>query len=162
MTVFACRPQSSYRDNDIFWIFPVVLCHAFCMWHWPICKNLDLSFIWGHHHLNLGDDRPINRLLHYLLHRTDETQQGRNSCPRLQMLQFLAFNLDSIMPCFLRSISLASLFGNNNGSPYPLTPPLNFQFTFYEGDRRQANMMHDCSLLSPQFNDEFTFFRSRF
>ena len=30
----------------------------------------------------------------YLLHRADETQQGRNSCPRLQML---AFSLNSIM-----------------------------------------------------------------
>ena len=30
-----------------------VLCHAFCMWHWPICKHLDLSFIWGYHHLDL-------------------------------------------------------------------------------------------------------------
>ena len=29
-----------------------------------------------------------------LLHRADETQQGRNSCPRLQLL---AFSLDSIM-----------------------------------------------------------------
>ena len=27
-------------------------------------------------------------------HRADETQQGRNSCPRLQ---FLAFSLDSVM-----------------------------------------------------------------
>ena len=23
------------------------------LWHWPICKNLGLSFIWGHHHLHL-------------------------------------------------------------------------------------------------------------
>ena len=23
------------------------------MWHWPICKKLDLSFIWGHHYLHL-------------------------------------------------------------------------------------------------------------
>ena len=111
-------------------------------------KNLDLSFIWCHHHPHLVDDRPVNQLTSSpLLHRTDETQQGQNSCPQLQMLQSLAFNLDSIMPCFLRSISLASLFGNNNGSPYPLPPPLNFQFTFYEGDRRQANMLHDCALL---------------
>ena len=32
--------------------FPIVPCHAFCMWHWPIGKDLDLSFIWGHHHLS--------------------------------------------------------------------------------------------------------------
>ena len=44
-TVFVCL-QSPYRGNNmIFWIFPVILCHAFCMWHWPICKNVDLSFI---------------------------------------------------------------------------------------------------------------------
>ena len=52
-------PQFPYDGNDmIFWFFPIVPCHAFCMWHWPICKNLDLSFIWGHHHLHLvGMDR---------------------------------------------------------------------------------------------------------
>ena len=33
-------------------------------------------------------------ILHSLLHRTDETQQGRNSCLRLQLL---AFSLNSIM-----------------------------------------------------------------
>ena len=50
---FVC-PQFPYRGNDtIFWIFPIVPCHAFCMWHWPIGKDLDLSFIWGHHHLHL-------------------------------------------------------------------------------------------------------------
>ena len=51
-TVCVC-PQISYRGNDmIFWIFVIVPCHAFCMWHWPIGENLDLSFIWGHHHLS--------------------------------------------------------------------------------------------------------------
>ena len=50
---FVCS-QFPYRGNDtIFWIFPIVLCHAFCMWHWPIGKDLDLSFIWGHPHLHL-------------------------------------------------------------------------------------------------------------
>ena len=96
-TVFFVCPQSPYRDNDmIFCIFPVVLCHAFRKWHWPICKKLDLRFIWGHHHLHLVDmdDQSINGLLHYWLHRADETQQGRNSCPRLQ---FWSFSLDSIM-----------------------------------------------------------------
>ena len=38
---------------SLFWIFPIVPCHAFCMWHWPIGKDLDLSFIWGHHHLHI-------------------------------------------------------------------------------------------------------------
>ena len=77
--------------------------------HWSIWKKLDLSFIWGHHHLYLVDD-PLTRLLHYLLHRADETQQGRNSCPRLQ---FLALSLNSIMSLFRQAfyaiISLASL-----------------------------------------------------
>ena len=43
-------------------------------------------------------------LLHNLLHRADETQKGRNSCPRLQ---FLAFSLDSIMslPCAFYVVS---------------------------------------------------------
>ena len=27
-----------------FWIFPVVFCYAFCMWHWPICKNFGFEF----------------------------------------------------------------------------------------------------------------------
>ena len=49
---FVC-PQLPYRGNDmIIWIFPIVPCHAFCMWHWPIGRSLDLSFIWGHHHLS--------------------------------------------------------------------------------------------------------------
>ena len=82
-TVFVC-PQSPYRGNDIiFWIFPDVLCQAFWMWHWPICKNVDMSFIWGHQHLHLVgmDDQSIAWLLHYLLHCVDETQQGRKGYP---------------------------------------------------------------------------------
>ena len=91
------REAHTYRRNDmIFWIFHIVHCHAFCMCHWPIGKDLDLSFIWGHHLLHLAgmNDQSISWILHYLLHRADETQQGRNSCPRLQ---FLAFSFDSIM-----------------------------------------------------------------
>ena len=72
----------------IFWIFPIVPCHAFCMWHWPIGKNLDSSFIWGHHHLIVSIWISVYQLntSYSLLRRTDETQQGRNSCLRLQML----------------------------------------------------------------------------
>ena len=52
-TVCVCL-QFLYRGNDtIFWIFPIVPCHAFCMWHWPTGKDLDLSFIWAHHHLHI-------------------------------------------------------------------------------------------------------------
>ena len=65
---------------------------------WPIGKELvlDLNFIWGHHHLHLVgmNDLSTSWLIHNLLHRASDTQQGRNSCPRLQ---FLAFNLDSVM-----------------------------------------------------------------
>ena len=88
-TVFVC-PHFSYRGSGdmIFWIFPVnVLCHAFCMWHWSIGKDLDLSFIRGHHHLDLVgmNDQSISWWLHNKLHRANETQQGRN------------FSLNSIM-----------------------------------------------------------------
>ena len=55
-----------YRGNDIiFWIFPIVPCHAFCMWHWPIGRDLDLSFIWGHHHLSEYMD--ISRTADYFI-----------------------------------------------------------------------------------------------
>ena len=51
-TVCVCL-QLPYRGNDmIFWIFPIVPCHAFCLWHWPIGEDLDLSSIWGHHRLS--------------------------------------------------------------------------------------------------------------
>ena len=52
-TAFVC-PQFPYRGNDtILWTFPIVPCHAFCMCHWPIGKDLYFSFIWGHHHLHI-------------------------------------------------------------------------------------------------------------
>ena len=82
----SCLCAVSYRGTDM--IFSI-LCHAFCMWHWPIGNDLDLGFICGHHHLHLVDDQSISWLLHYSLHRADGTQQGRNSCP---LLQFLAFS----------------------------------------------------------------------
>ena len=94
-TAYVC-PQYPYRGNDmIFWIFAIVHCHAFSMWHWPIGKDLYLSFIWDHHHLHLVgmDNQSINWLL---LHRAAETQQGLNSCRPL-LHDFLAFSLDSIM-----------------------------------------------------------------
>ena len=57
--------------------------------HVTLTNLLKLRFKFHHHLLHLLDDRQIN----HLLHRADQTQQGRNSCPRLQ---FLAFSLDSI------------------------------------------------------------------
>ena len=81
--------ESPNRDNYImmiFWIFPVVLCHGFCIWHWPNCKKLGFSLMWGHHdhHLHLVNDLLTTWLPYYLLHRADENQQGRSSCTRLQ------------------------------------------------------------------------------
>ena len=45
----------------IFWIFPIVSCRAFYMWHWPIGKDLDLSFNWDHHHLHLAGIWMVSR-----------------------------------------------------------------------------------------------------
>ena len=39
------------------WSLSTVRCYAFCMWHFPIRKHLDLSFIWGLHHVLWKDDR---------------------------------------------------------------------------------------------------------
>ena len=56
-TVCVC-PQFPYRGNNtIFRTFPVVPCHAFCMWHGPIGKDLDFSFIWGNNHLRISVDQ---------------------------------------------------------------------------------------------------------
>ena len=43
-TVSVC-PQSPYGSNDIIiWIFPDVLCLAFCMQHWPMWKKIGYKF----------------------------------------------------------------------------------------------------------------------
>ena len=114
---FVC-PQFPYRGNDtIFWIFPIVPCHAFCMWHWPIGKDLDLSFIWGHHHLHLVglwiSVNPGSQPAAYftacftVLKRPNKVETAVHGCN-------LAFSLDSIVSLpllsFRCSISLASLF----------------------------------------------------
>ena len=106
-----CTRFSVFVTSSVCLQSPSFLLITFCGLHWPLCKKLDLSFIWGHHHLHLVDDQPINWLLHYLQHRGDETQQGWKSCPGLQ---FLAFGLDYhvfVPLSFLRrdSISLGSL-----------------------------------------------------
>ena len=90
-TVFVC-PQSPYRENDItFWVLPIIHRRAFCMWYWPIRKHLDLSFICGHYHAHLVDDRSTSWLLYILLlHRPDETQPGRRA-KQLSMVAILGF-----------------------------------------------------------------------
>ena len=116
-TVFVC-PQFPYRGNDMHDILDFFYCLLSRVLHLTLAKFATIwiwvSSQWGHHRLHLVgsmDDQAIScGLLHYLLYRTNKTQQGQNSCPRLQ---FLPFSLDSIMSfycCFLRNISLASLF----------------------------------------------------
>ena len=91
---FCLSAASLSRQHDILDFSCCPLSRVLHMTLAPICKNLDLSFIWGHHHLRHSvDGRSINRL-HNLLHRANETQQGRNSCQRVQ---FLTFSLNSIM-----------------------------------------------------------------
>ena len=83
-TVCVC-PQLPYRDNDmIIWIFPIVPCHAFCMWHWPIGKDLDLKFIWGHHHLSeyMDISRPAEYFIacYTVLTRPNKVETAVNGC----------------------------------------------------------------------------------
>ena len=49
-------------------------------------------------------DMSTSRLLHYLLHRADETQQDQNSCPWLQFLAFLEYF------CYSHFTSFIALF----------------------------------------------------
>ena len=109
-SVFVC-PQFPYRGNDmIFWIFSVVLCHAFCMWHWPICKNLDLNFIWGHHHLHLVgmDQWSVDQLITSLLATPcwrDPTRSKQLSTVAILGFQFGLYHV--VVPLsFLRSCFL--------------------------------------------------------
>ena len=111
-------PQLPYRCNDmIFWIFPIVPCHAFCMWHWPIGKDLDLSFIWGHHHLS--EYRDISRQAEYfiacytVLTRPNKVETAVHGCRfvgfHVAIVRFSVYHVVAPLS-FSRSISLASLF----------------------------------------------------
>ena len=61
------------------------------------------------------DDQSISWLLHYLLHRADKTQQGRNS-RKMSTVAILGFHFgryhDVAPLSFLRNISLASLLSS--------------------------------------------------
>ena len=99
----------------IFWIFRTVPCHAFCMWHWPMGKDLDLSFIWGHHHLHLvglwiSVDQLITSQLATPCWR-DPTRSKQLSTVAILGFQFGLYHVVAPLS-FLRSISLASLFAN--------------------------------------------------
>ena len=100
--------QFPYRGNNmIFWIFRVVLCRAFCIWHWPIGKDLDLSFIWGHrHHLHLVG-MMISWSADYFitcytvltrLNKVETAVHGCNSCSPAALGTYLAL---SSIQCFL-------------------------------------------------------------
>ena len=121
---FSCRtvcvcPQFPYRGNDtILWIFPIVHCQAICMWHWPIGKDFNLSFFWGHHHLHtvsLWISVDQLNIAELATPCREETQQGPNNCPRLQ------FGYRVVAPLsFLRSINLVSLLSVRKYSWTPL------------------------------------------
>ena len=103
---------STYHESRI---FPVVLCHAFCTWHWPIGKNVDLSFIWGHHHLHLVDDQSTSWLLHASLLATpcyrDPKRSKQLPTVAIHGFQFGLYHV--VVPLsFLRSINLASFFSS--------------------------------------------------
>ena len=83
-TVCVC-PQLPYRGNDmIIWIFPVVPCHAFCMWHWPTGEDLDLSFIWGHHHpykyMNISRPTEYFIACYTVLTRSNKVETAVHGC----------------------------------------------------------------------------------
>ena len=67
------------------------------------------------------NDQWISWLLHYLLHRAYETQQGRNSCPGLQF--GFQFGLYRVVAC---SISLASLLTSHK--IHIFSPPCNILY----------------------------------
>ena len=84
-TVCVC-PQLPYRGNDmVIWIFPAIVpCHAFCLRHWPIGKDLDLSFIWGHHHLSeyMDISRPSENFIacYTVLTRPNKVETAVHGC----------------------------------------------------------------------------------
>ena len=104
-----CRPWTAVSpllfDHLDFSYFPLSRVLHVTLANW---QRFGFEFIWGHHHLHIVG--VTSWILHSLLHRAEETQQGRNSCPRLQFgFQFGHYRVVAPLS-FLRSISLASLF----------------------------------------------------
>ena len=54
------------------------------MWHWPIGKDLDLSFIWGHHHLSeyMDISRPADYFIacYTVLTRPNKVETAVHGC----------------------------------------------------------------------------------
>ena len=74
------------------------------IWIWVSSKVITICIQW------VCEYQSNSWILHSLLHRAEETQQGRNSCPRLQFgFQFGLYRVVAPLS-FLRSISLASLY----------------------------------------------------
>ena len=104
-------------QNTIFWIFPIVPCHAFSVWHWPIGKDLDLSFIWGHHQLHIVDlwisvDQLNTSQLATPCWR-DPTRSKQLSTVAIWLSRFGLYRVVAPLS-FLRGISLASLFTSHS------------------------------------------------
>ena len=76
--------------------FPIVPCHAFCMWHWPIGKNLDLGFIWGHRHLHFSGSVNISQPAAYFTARYTVPKRPYKVETAVHGCN-LAFSLDSIV-----------------------------------------------------------------
>ena len=74
------------------------------IWIWVSSEVITICIWW------VCECQSTSCILHSLLHRAEETQQGRNSCPRLQFgFQFGLYRVIAPLS-FHRSISLASLF----------------------------------------------------
>ena len=74
------------------------------IWIWVSSEVITICIQW------VCEYQSNSWILHSLLHRAEETQHGRNSCPRLQFgFQFKLYRVFAPLS-FLRSISLASLF----------------------------------------------------
>ena len=76
------------------------------IWIWVSSEVITICIWW------ICEYQSTSWILHSLLHRAEETPQGRNSCPRLQFgFQFGLYRVVAPLS-FLRSISLASLFNS--------------------------------------------------
>ena len=74
------------------------------IWIWVSSEVITICIEW------VCEYQSTSWILHSLLHRAEETQQGWNSCPRLQFgFQFGLYRVVAPLS-FLRSISLTSLF----------------------------------------------------